>query len=161
MKKCSSSIKFLAYFTYIRPILEYASIVWAPQTNCQIVTLEKIHRRAARFVCNNYSKYDSVTDMLTLLNWSSLEQRRNQAKCIMFYKILNNMVSVNFNQYLQQSTSHTRGHSTRFIQMQARVDVFLYPFLPSTIRLWNSLPADIVSSSTIDEFKSKLTLFNI
>ena len=107
LKKCSSSIKSLAYFTYVRPILEYASIVWAPHTNCQIVTLEKIHRRAARFVCNNYSKYDSVTDMLTLLNWACLEQRRNQAKCIMFYKILNNMVSVNFNQYLQQSTSHT------------------------------------------------------
>ena len=71
------------------------------------------------------------------------------------------MVSVKFNQYLQQSTSHSRGHNTRFIQMQARVDVFLYSFLPSTIRLWNSLPADIVSSSTIDEFKSKLTLLNI
>ena len=161
LKKCSSSIKSLAYYTYVRPILEYASIVWAPHTNCQIVTLEKIHHRAARFVCNNYSKYDSVTDMLTLLNWASLEQRRNQAKCIMFYKILNNMVSVNFNQYLQQSTSHTRGRNIRFIQMQARVDVFLYSFLPSTIRLWNSLPADIVSSSTIDEFKSKLTLLNI
>ena len=151
LKKCSSSIKSLAYFTYVRPILEYASIVWAPHTNCQIVTLEKIQCRAAGF----------VTDMLTLLNWASLEQRRNQAKCIMFYKILNNMVSVDFNHYLQQSVSHTRGHSIRFIQMQARVDVFLYSFLPSTTRLWNFLPADIVTSSTIDDFKNKLTLLNI
>ena len=46
----------------------------------------------------------------------------------------------------------------RFIQMQARVDVFVNSFLPSTIRLWNSLPADIVTSSTIDDFKNKLTL---
>ena len=77
----------------------------------------------------------------------------------MFYKILNNIVSVDFNHYLQQSVSHTRGHSIRFIQMQARVDVFLYSYLPSTIRLWNSLPADIpVTSSTFDEFKNKLTL---
>ena len=90
------------------------------------MSLEKIQRRAARFVCNNYSKYDSVTDMLTLLNWASLEQRRNQTRCIMFYKILNNMVSVDFNHYLQQSISHTRGHSIRFIQMQARVDVLLF-----------------------------------
>ena len=56
---------------------------------------------------------------------------------------------------------HTRGHSIRFIQMQARVDVFLYSFLPPTIRLWNSLPADIVTSSTIDDFKNELTLLNI
>ena len=109
LNKCSSSIKSLAYFTYVRPILEYASIMWAPHTNCQIVTLEKIQCRAANFVCNNYSKYDSVTDMLTLLNWESLEQRRNQAKYYMFYKILNNMVSIDFNHYLQQSVSHTRG----------------------------------------------------
>ena len=112
-------------------------------------------------MCNKYSRYDSVTDMLTLLNWTSLEQRRNQAKCIMFYKIVNNMVSVNFNQYLQQSVSHTRGHNLKFIQLQARVDAFLHSFLPSTIRLWNSLPADIVTSSTIDDFKNKLTLLNI
>ena len=125
------------------------------------MTLEKIQRRAARFVCNNYSKYNSVTDMLTLLNWASLEQRRNRAKCTMFYKILDDTVSVDFNHYLQQSVSHTRGHSIRFIQMQARVDVFLYLFLPSTIRLWNSLPADIVTSSTIDDFKNKLTPLNI
>ena len=79
----------------------------------------------------------------------------------MFYKILNNMVSVDFNRYLQQFVSHTRGHSMKFIQMQARVDVFVYSFLPSTIHLWNSLPADIVTSSTIDDFKNKLTLLNI
>ena len=65
------------------------------------------------------------------------------------------MVSVDFNHYLQQFISHTRGHSIRFIQMQARVDVFLYSYLPSTIHLWNSLPADVVTSS---EFKNKLTL---
>ena len=54
LKKCSSSIKSLAYFTYVMPILEYASIVWALHTNCQIVTLERIQCRAAHFVCNNY-----------------------------------------------------------------------------------------------------------
>ena len=144
----------------MRPILEYASVVWAPHTNCQITSLEKIQRRAARCVSNNYSRYDSVTDMLNSLKWPSLEQRRNQAKCIMFYKILNNIVSVNFHQYLQQSELNTRGHHLKFIQLQARVDAFLHSFLPSAICLWNSLPAHVVSSSTIDTFKNQLTLLN-
>ena len=42
-----------------------------PHTNCHIIALEKIQHRAARFVCNNYSRYDSITeslDMLTMLN---------------------------------------------------------------------------------------------
>ncbi len=160
LRKCSTSIKSLAYFTYVRPILEYASVVWAPHTKCLITMLEKIQRRAARFVCNNYSRYNSVTDMLNLLNWQSLEQRRNQVKSIMFYKIINNIVSVNLHQYLQPSVAITRGHHLRFIQLQARVDVYLHSFLPSTIRLWNSLPANMVSSLTIDNFKNKLTSIN-
>ena len=125
-------------------------------TKCHITTLEKIQRRAARFVCNNYSRYNSVIDMLNMLNWQSLEQRRNQAKSIMFYKTINNMVSVNFHQYLQPSVAITRGHHLWFIQLQARVDVYLHSFLPSTICLWNSLPANVVSSLTIDNFKNKL-----
>ena len=69
--------------------------------------------------------------------------------------------TVRSNIAVYSTISHTQGHSIRFIQMQARIDVFLYSFLPSTIRLWNSLPADIVTSSTINEFKNKLTLLNI
>ena len=160
LRKCSISIKSLAYFMYVRPILEYASVVWAPHTKCHITMLEKIQRRAARFVCNNYSRYNSVTDMLNMLNWQSLEQRRNQAKSIMLYKIINNIVSINFHQYLQPSVVITRGHHLRFIQLQARVDVYLHSFLPSTIRLWNSLPANVVSLLTIDNFKNKLTSIN-
>jgi len=34
---------------------------------------KKIQHRTARFVCNNYSMYDSVSSMLDLLNWPSLE----------------------------------------------------------------------------------------
>ena len=44
------------------------------------------------------------------------------------------MVSVNFHQYLQPSVTITQGHHLKFIQLQARVDVFLHSFLPSTIR---------------------------
>ena len=66
------------------------------------------------------------------------------------------MVTVNFHQYLQSSVTITRGHHLKFIQLQARVHVFLHSFLPATICLWNSLPANMVSSLTIDNFKTKL-----
>ena len=72
--------------------------------------------------------------MLNMLNWQSLEQRRNQAKSIMFYKIINNIVSVNSHQYLQPSVAITRGHHLRFIQLQTRVDVYLHSFLVVVIR---------------------------
>jgi len=116
LRQCSLSIKSLAYLTYVRPILEYASTVWASYTKTHIMSLEKIQCRAAHFVCNNYSMYDA-SSMLDILNWPSLEHRR-QAKCIMFYKIINNIASVNIHQYLQPSSSHTQGHDSKFIQLQ-------------------------------------------
>jgi len=83
-----------------------------------IMTLEKIQHRAARFMCNNYSNYDSVTSMLDMLNWPSLEQRRRLA-------ILHSI------------------------------------FHLSTIRLWNSLPAVVVSSANIDSFKNILIYMHV
>ena len=117
---------------------------------CHITSLEKIQCRAGHFVCNNHSRYNSVTNM----KWPSLEQRRKQAKCIMFYKIINNMVFFNFHQYLQPAISSTQGHHLKFAQLQARVDVSLHSFLPLTVRLWISLPAEVVTSLAVDDFKN-------
>jgi len=36
----------------VRPILEYASPVWSPSTGLNILKLEMVERRAARFVLN-------------------------------------------------------------------------------------------------------------
>ena len=42
-----------------------------------IQTLESVQRRSARFVFNDYSPYDSVSNMLTNLGWSPLADRQN------------------------------------------------------------------------------------
>ena len=53
-----------------------------------------VQRRSARFVHNNFNRTASVTLMLNRLNWPTVELRRNQAKLHMFYKIINNLISV-------------------------------------------------------------------
>ena len=49
---CPEKIKTQAYFSLVRPQLEYASSVWDPHTQKNIKALENIQRRAARFVKN-------------------------------------------------------------------------------------------------------------
>ena len=45
----------------VRPQLEYASDVWDPHQTGDIVELEKIQRRAARWVVNDYDyDYDYI-----------------------------------------------------------------------------------------------------
>lgn len=56
-----------------------------------------IHHNAVRFVSNiHYKKvkyeHVSITKILNDLDWNSLEDRRNQARLVMAYKIVNNHV---------------------------------------------------------------------
>ena len=61
----------------IRPIIKYAPTVWAPYLQKDILKLEYVQCRSARFVLNDYARLSSVTNMLQRLGWSTLEQRRN------------------------------------------------------------------------------------
>jgi hypothetical protein len=54
--------------------------------------LERVQRRAARFVSGRYHNTSNVSDMMSNLNWETLEQRRMRARVTMFYKITNNVV---------------------------------------------------------------------
>ena len=129
LRQCPHQIKSLAYRTYVRPILEYASAVWSPCTKADKYKLEMSQRKAARFVYNHYSSYSSVTNMLQQLNWESLEHRRIKATIIMFYKIINNIVSVNFPQHFQHLTTRTRGH--HLFQQELTLTTFLFYQEPS------------------------------
>ena len=75
--------------------------------------IERIQRQAARFVTSNYSRYASVMQMLTDLNWPTLAQCRDELKAIIMFKIINHLVDIPANLFLTPiSTVHsTRGRS--------------------------------------------------
>ena len=50
LSQCSLRVKSLAYFTYVRPVLEYASVVWSPFTQSNIDKIEKVQSKAARLI---------------------------------------------------------------------------------------------------------------
>ena len=59
----------------MRLIVEYAMVAWSPHTKKGIDSIESVQRRAVRFFNNDYSRYSSVSSMLTDLNWPSLRSR--------------------------------------------------------------------------------------
>ena len=86
LKFCQRQIKADAYSLYVKPILEYAAVVWASHTRCNIDKLEIVQRRAARFVMSDYNRTSSVTAMLHDLNWNTLYSRRRTSRLCLLYK---------------------------------------------------------------------------
>ena len=114
LAKCPTHVKCLSYTTFVRPILDYACTIWASYYQSYIHSIEMVQRRAARFVMNKYSNYDSVSQMLDTLRLNTLEDRCNKLRAVMVYKIIHNLVDIEPCNYLTPSQLPTRGHHHRF-----------------------------------------------
>ena len=159
--QCPSKTKSALYLSLVRPILEYAVTVWAPYHRTDICQIEAIQRRAARFAMNCYDRHQSVTEMLRKLTWPTLESRRNHFKIIMMFKIVNDMIHIQPDVPIIYTTgSNTRGHHLKMQQPATRIDVYLHSFFPSTVKLWNLLPSNLIDSPSLDSFKCNLAKLN-
>ena len=110
LKSIPQSIKTYAYWSLVRPHLEYCCLVWDPYTTRNINHLEGVQHRAARFVVHNYSWETSGSILASALSWPTLEQRRAEARLTTMYKITNNLLDINPNQYLMPGHSQTRSN---------------------------------------------------
>lgn len=156
-RSCQRKIKTDLYFTYVKPLLEYAVTVWAPHTRRANNKLESIQRRAARFVMSDYSRTSSVTDMINTLKWTSIEIRNKELRLITFYKIIHGCVNLPLPNYIHHPSRTTRGNHLKYVQPFTRVDAYKYSFYPSVICQWNNLPNQIASARNFDYFKLLLT----
>jgi hypothetical protein len=146
LKSCSTRIKLLAYHTLIRPILEYGAPVWDPYTHILIDKLESIQRRATRFIMNDFSRYSSVTDMMSELDIKPLITRRKIARLATFHKAREGLLAIPIRKLLQPVKRFSRhSNENNFIPIRANKDCYLNSFLPATTRDWNSLPHHITS----------------
>ena len=79
------------YITFIRPVLEYASVVWDGCNMFDMERLEKVQLSAARIV-TGLPILASTDSLYTETGWESLVSRRNKAKLITMFKIHTNQV---------------------------------------------------------------------
>ena len=116
-----------------------------------------VQRRAARFATGRYHNQSSVTDMLTDLEWETLESRRTKQQLTIVYKIVNNLIDIHPEQYLTPARSSLRAnHRHKFNHFQTSSDTFKFSFFPRSIPTWNSLPAAVAEAPTLVSFKEGL-----
>ena len=159
LHNCTPDIKHVAYNTLVRPTLEYCSAVWDPYTIDNRYKLEQINTRAARFITHNYTQTPGITSQLKKQrNMELLESRRQAHRLTIMYKITNNLIDIQEQEYLQ--AAHTRitrnSHNKKFITLRTRTDAYKYSYFPRTICEWNRLPPDTINAPTLNTFTNKL-----
>ena len=158
LSKCSIEVKESAYLTLVRPCLEYAACVWDPHQLYLKKEIEKVQRRAVRWTLSDYSRYNSVTEMLSQLQWATLEQRRYITRLSIFYKILyDHDFPVQIPPYFLTTQYPTRQyHTNHFILPSGNTTQYQLSYFPRTIKDWNTLPLATIESPSLTTFVCSL-----
>ena len=104
---------------------------------------------------NRYHNTSSVTSMLGELKWPILEERRQRARLVLIYKIVNGLVKIDATDRLIQPTRLSRNMGQHSFQIPScNTIIRKESFYPRTIRDWNALPTDTDTAKSLESFKT-------
>ena len=157
-KYLSVSCFIMLFKCMVRSHLDYCNSVWAPYRKSDIDDLEKVQRRATKIV-PALSKL-TYEERLKRCGLTTLKFRRIRGDMIETFKILTGKYDTSVAPHFSLSTfKKTRGNDYKINTARPHYDLRKYFFTNRVVNIWNSLPNDIVKSSTTNQFKNKLDKF--
>ena len=148
-------VKWRAFNIYVKPRLMYASSVWSPHYVYEKKAIENVQRRFSKRLPGMASL--SYEQRLLELSITTLEHARVDADLLFLFRTINGLHGVNLNTIgLQLSPNNERSGCCRLLQPRPITNSVGNLFLFRSARLWNSLPKDILLSSSIKQFKESL-----
>ena len=149
----------ILYLSFIRPLLEYGSVVW---DNCNLQEsqqLENVQLAASRTITGATSGTNHNL-LYEETGFEKLSVRREKSKLILFFKIIHGEAPQYLSYLLPDSVDTRNRYNVRsrmnLSLFRTRTNLFDSSFFPSTVRLWNKLPQNIRNSEDHVEFKKKL-----
>jgi len=145
------------YKSLEQPYFEYCSPLW---DNCGKLLNDKLQRfqsRAARVL--NGANYDiRSADIIQILSWDALDERRLRAKLTLIYKILNNDNAPNLRssfvrRNVDQTDYHLRNSATDLTLPKPKKEFLKRSLKYSGAMLWNQLPNETKLAESIHSFK--------
>ena len=129
-----------AFITYVRPVLGYASSVWAPYLLKHINAIEKVQKRFTKHIY--FLSHLSFRERLAAINLEPLELRRLKHDLVMYYKCLHNLVALPPDKYFCQNpkVSQTRSGGNKLIPPLCLTNHFINDFFNRCINCYNNLP---------------------
>ena len=145
------------YFSFIRPIREYGSVL---MTNCGSVNakkLEKVQLQAARIVTGALQP-TQLEQLYKETGWQTLAERRDIHCLCLFYKIVNGLTPSYLSELVPAQPVHSYNlrNMTGIQNLFCRTSRFHESFIPYATTLWNNLSGEVRQSETLAIFKNAL-----
>ena len=145
------------YCAYIRPIVEYASVVWCGIPQYLADKLEQFQRKAARAILRLplYGDKTPHSALLGKLKWSTLTSRRRHQLALLGYRLsVNNVPPHLENAGLEKKESrYDLRQPSVFTLPFPRTNIMFESPIYASCELYNGLPKNIKSSHSLAHFK--------
>ena len=149
------------YKSFILPHFDYADIVWDNCTNKLAEELENLHLDAIRTIIGAV-RGTSHEKLYFESGFTTLKERRTRHKIVMFHKIVNCIAPSYLTTEIPALVSTLNPyHRRQPLQRQIpphKLELYKLSFFPSATVLWNNLPENIQSSTSISELKRYLSM---
>ena len=157
------SVRRSLYLTLVRSKLCYGSQLWAPQSVELIKRMERIQRRASKFILDlpficdvSYCKRLQLLDLIPLCYWHKF------LDLIFYFKCVTGIVTVNGSilpsiQSKERPTRSTDPDCLKFITPKCKTTTYQKSFMSRCARVWNILPKEVTKKNiSIGRFKCEL-----
>jgi exonuclease III len=159
LKTIPSNIKLKIHNAMTVPIIDYANTVWGSFSKHNDNLISKLEHMAARAITGEYDYINKRgADIMKNLNMPPFEYRLKYNKCLLMYKSINdllpNHISNNFHLLKEISQRELRDKQKMSLYVpRPNCELFKHSLLYSGPVLWNKLPTELQTASSLYAFK--------
>lgn len=140
------------YKSFVRPFLEYNSIIWSPYSKTYIQKVERLQEK----MCNLLGNLRSLPykEKLIKLKLQSLRARRIKHQLAFMFKMKHELIDLRFDSFfLENKYKKTRGNVFKLVIPKSKTVHRKHFFTNSIIKHWNLLKSTDINVRTIRQFK--------
>ena len=147
---CKINILISLFKTYIRSILEYATVVYFPHYTYLILLLENVQRYFTKRLTGLWDI--NYNERLKTCNLEKLENRRITNDLILVNKLLHNKYVSSIKDYMNVQSTNTRDHGLKLFKNHCRLDIRKNFFVNRIINVWNAQHESKIACKNINRF---------
>ena len=158
----NQEVRRTLYLALVRPHLGYATQPWAPQSIELIRHLERMQRRATKYILHlPFSTTMSYSTRLQTLNLLPVCYWHEFLDMVLFYKIINDLISVHptIRPTIRSSrpTRSSTSKNPKFVVPKCKTVTHQRSYIIRTTRIWSHLVDELnLNTDSFSSFKSSL-----